>query len=211
MTTTPSGPDANPPQNAELSLFQRLQSNPVVGFAPWIIYWVVANSPSTWLYGALAAAIAAVVLAIPDARARKLKILDVATVIFFVVLFLVGLFVGAEDRDWMDTYSNPLSSAVLALIALSSLAFVPFTEQYARESTPREYWDEPTFKRINRVLTLMWGVVFAAIAICGLLAVKVPGTYDWTNWVIPIALLVGAFKFTAWYPDKITGGQAPRG
>ncbi|WP_245672844.1 hypothetical protein [Aldersonia kunmingensis] len=206
MTTNPPAAGADPPMDADLTLFQKLQRNPVYGFAPWIIYWVVANSPSTWLYGALAAAIAAIVLAIPDARARKLKILDVATAIFFVVLFLIGLFVGAEDRDWMDTYSNPLSSGALALIALGSLAFVPFTEQYARESTPEEYWNEPTFKHINRVLTLMWGLVFAAIAICGLLAVKVPETDDWTNWVIPVALLVGAFKFTAWYPDKVTGG-----
>lgn len=210
MTTNPPAPGADPPQNAELSLFQKLQRNPVVGFVPWIIYWVVANSPSTWLYGALAAAIAAIVLAIPDARARKLKILDVATAVFFIVLFVVGLFVGAEDRDWMDTYSNPLSSGALAAIALGSLAFVPFTEQYARESTPKEYWDDPTFKHINRVLTLMWGLVFAAIAICGLIAIHVDETDDWTNWVIPVALLVGAFKFTAWYPDKVTGGQAPQ-
>ncbi|WP_186296501.1 DUF3159 domain-containing protein [Mycobacterium tilburgii] len=51
-----------------------------------------------------------------------------------------------------------MSSGILAAVALGSLALVPFTEQYARESTPREAWQHPAFKRANRVLTLVWGV-----------------------------------------------------
>ena len=34
-------------------------------------------------------------------------------------------------------------------MALGSLAFVPFTEQYARESTPPEVWHKPAFRRIG--------------------------------------------------------------
>jgi hypothetical protein len=29
-----------------------------------------------------------------------------------------------------------------------------------------------------------------------------PNTSDWTNWILPIALIVGAFKFTAQYPER---------
>jgi hypothetical protein len=43
------------------------------------------------------------------------------------------------------------------------LLFVPFTEQYARESVPRQFWDSPRFKRINRQLTALWGWVFVAL------------------------------------------------
>lgn len=203
MTTNSNGEPDTGDSTPETTLWRRLQANPIVAFAPWIIYWVVANSPSTWLYGALAAAISAIILAIPDAKTRRLKILDVATIVFFVAISIVGMVGGAHDRDWMDTYSGPLSSGALALIALGSLAVVPFTEQYARESVPREQWSDPTFKRINRDLTLMWGLVFVGVAVSGLIAVKVPATSDWTNWVIPIALLVGAFKFTDRYPDMV--------
>jgi amino acid transporter len=103
----------------------------------------------------------------------------------------------------MDTYATTVSSAVLAAVALGSLAFVPFTEQYARESTPPELWDQPAFKRTNRILSLMWGLVFAALAVCGFIATKAPSISDWTNWVIPIVLIVAVVKFTQIYPDRV--------
>jgi uncharacterized membrane protein len=180
----------------------RAAENPVAGFIPWIIFWVVANSPSTWEYGALGAALAAVILALPSASRRRPKILDIATIVFFVAIAIVGAVVGAEDRDWLDRWSMVLSSGTLGLIALGSLAFVPFTEQYAREQTPPEVWGHPEFRRINRVLTLVWGLTFLATAVLGCVAVLAPGTSDWTNWILPIALIVGAFKFTARYPDR---------
>jgi hypothetical protein len=33
-----------------------------------------------------------------------------------------------------------VSVALLAVIAFTSLVFTPFTEQYARESVPEEFW-----------------------------------------------------------------------
>ena len=180
----------------------RAAENPVAGFIPWIIFWVVANSPSTWEYGALGAALAAVILALPSASRRRPKILDIATIVFFVAIAIVGAVVGAEDRDWLDRWSMVLSSGTLGLIALGSLAFVPFTEQYAREQTPPEVWGHPEFRRINRVLTLVWGLTFLATAVLGCVAVLAPGTSDWTNWILPIVLIVGAFKFTSRYSER---------
>lgn len=183
------------------SLITRIEQNPVVSFIPWIIFWVVANSPSTWEYGALGATLAAIILVIPSAHRRRVKMLDVATIVFFVGMAIAGAVVGARDLDTIDTYSNTISSGALGLLALGSLAFVPFTEQYARESTPPELWQTPAFKRINRVLTLVWALAFLATAVLGYIAVVLPATSDWTNWILPIVLIVGAFKFTSWYPD----------
>jgi uncharacterized membrane protein YfcA len=184
-------------------LYERIAESPFTGFAPWIIYWVVAAGPSTWLYGAIAAALTAIIFAIPSIRRGSHKVLDWVTIVFFVALSIAGIVVGAKNGDWMDTYATTISSGVLAAVALGSLAFVPFTEQYARESTPREVWDQPAFKRTNRILTLMWGLVFAAIGMCGYIAVKAPSSNDWTNWVIPIVLIVAAIKVTRIYPDRV--------
>ena len=175
-------------------------NNPFVGFVPWIIFWVVA-SPSTWEYACGGALVAAIILAVPSVERGNLKLLDVVSIAFFAVMTLLGLFLDSSDLDWFEDYSQAISSAVLAVAVLGSLAFVPFTEQYARETTPREVWDSPRFKQVNRVLTTTWGAVFLATAILGVIAQQVDSSTarDWLNWILPIAIVIGGFKFTAWY------------
>ena len=178
-------------------------NNPFVGFAPWIIFWVV-SSPSTWEWATLGALLAAVILAVPSAERGSLKILDLGSIAFFGILSLLAIFLDRSDLDWVEDYSQAISSGALAIIALGSLPVMPFTEQYARETAPREVWDTPGFKRTNLVLSAMWGGVFAISAILGLIAQDVDSSTarEWLNWIIPIALVVGAFKYTAWYADQ---------
>jgi uncharacterized membrane protein len=182
---------------------QRLSQNPVVTFIPWIIFWVVADSRSTWEYGALGALIASVVLIGPDVQRRSVKMLDAATVVFFGAMAIAGVIASPQDGEWLDRWANTVSSGVLGVLVLVTLPFMPFTEQYAREQAPREVWNTPGFRRTNQVLTLVWGGVFIVTAILGAIAVSSPGSNDWTNWILPIALIVGAFKFTERYPEKM--------
>ncbi|WP_237568489.1 hypothetical protein [Mycolicibacterium lacusdiani] len=178
------------------------ERSPFIGFAPWVVYWVVAEGPSTWLFGALCAVLSAVILGVSMGFGAP-RLLEIVTIVFFVVVTAAGVILGAADRDWMDTYATTLSSGVLALMALGSLAFTPFTEQYARVTRPLEDWEKPAFRQTNRVLTLMWALVFALIAVLGFFATQVPQTKDWTNWVIPIVVLVGAVGMTQTYPAKV--------
>jgi hypothetical protein len=171
------------------------------GFVPWIIFWVVAG-PSSWEYAAGGALLAALILAIPSPDSGSIKILDIASIVFFGALTVAGLILDRSELDWLEDYSQAISSGALAVVVLGSLAFVPFTEQYARESVPRENWSSPLFKRINRLLTLVWGLVFALSAVLGVIAEGMDGGSDWLNWIIPIALIAAAFKFTAWYPEQ---------
>jgi hypothetical protein len=177
------------------------ERSPFIGFVPWIIYWVIAGSASTWLYGALCAVISAVILGVSMGNGGP-KLLDYVTIVFFVGVTIAGMVIGAQDRDWMDTYSTPLASGSLALMALASLAFVPFTEQYARESAPQNDWEQPLFRRTNQVLTLMWALVFALTGVLGFVAVRAPSTGHWTNWVIPVVVIVGAVGMTQVYPER---------
>jgi hypothetical protein len=177
------------------------ERSPFIGFAPWIIYWVVADGPSTWLFGALCAVIAALILGISAGRGGP-RLLEVVTIVFFVGVTVAGMVVGAQDRDWMDTYATTLSGGVLAVMALGSLVFVPFTAQYAPESAPRQEWERAAFRRTNQVLTLMWALVFALIAVLGYVAVTAPSTVGWTKAVIPIVVIVGAVGMTQIYPDR---------
>ncbi|WP_240802440.1 hypothetical protein [Streptomyces sp. A0642] len=180
----------------------RRTGNLFYAFAPWIIFDVIA-APSTWEFAALAGLVASVVLNLPDLRRGSFKVLEVAGIAFFAVLSLLALFLDRQDLLWLERYAQVLSSSVIAVVALGSLAFVPFTEQYARETTPREVWGSPAFRHANRVLTLLWGGVFVATALLGLLAVHTSSGADWFNWVIPAALLVLAVRFTERYPDRV--------
>jgi hypothetical protein len=174
--------------------------SPFIGFAPWIVYWVVADSSSTWLFGALCAVLSAVILGVSMHRGGP-RVLEIITIVFFVGVTTAGMVVGATDRDWMDTHATMLSSGVLALMSLISLAFVPFTEQYAVETIPDA--DRPAFRRTNQVLTLMWALVFALIAVLGFVAVQLPQTTGWTKWVVPVVVIVGAIGMTRVYPIRV--------
>jgi hypothetical protein len=172
------------------------------GFLPWIIFWVVSG-PSTWKVAAWGALMAAVIVAIPDAaRAGGIKALDLGTIAFFGVVSILALALDRKDFSWFEDWSQFISSMVLAAIAFVSLAFTPFTEQYARDSTPRELWNTPGFKRINRQLTLFWGVVFTLTAISGVIAIKGShSTRDLFTWILPLILIIGAFKLQGRYVE----------
>lgn len=171
-------------------------------FLPWIIFDVVA-APSTWKFAALAALIASLVLLVPDLRNGVPKVLNLLGVAFFAVVCVLGLFFDRGDLLWLETYAQTIANGAVAVVALGSLAFTPFTEQYARQSSPREIWGTPRFKRTNQLLTLMWGLVFAITSVLGLVAVHDARDSDWLNWVIPIALLVIAIRVTRWYPEYV--------
>jgi hypothetical protein len=170
------------------------------GYLPWIIFWVVSG-PSTWKVAAVGALIAAVIVSIPDAmRPGGIKALDLGTIVFFAVVSILAIFLSRKDLSWFEDWSQFISSMALAAIAFVSLAFTPFTEQYARDITPRGLWNTRGFKRINRQLTLFWAVVFLLTAVSGVLAVKGShSTRDFFTWILPIILLVGAFKLQARY------------
>jgi hypothetical protein len=89
-------------------------------------------------------------------------------------------------------------------VALFSIAIhTPFTIQYAREGVEREYWDSPLFLHINYVITWVWTGAFfitAAVGYVGDGPLNEPDNV-WTNWIVQIAVLILAFKFTAWYPE----------
>jgi hypothetical protein len=141
------------------------ERSPFAGFAPWIIYWVVANGPSTWMFGAICAVIAALILGVSAGRGGP-RVLEVVTIVFFIAV-------------------------------------------YAPESALQEDWEKAAFRRTNRVLTLMWALVFALIAVLGYVAVQSPASIDWTKAVIPVVVIVDAMGMTQMYPTRARESAKP--
>ena len=72
------------------------EHNPFIGFVPWIIYWVVAEGPSTWMFGALCAVLSAIILGVSMGRGGP-RLLEIVTIVFFVAVTGAGMVVGAQS------------------------------------------------------------------------------------------------------------------
>jgi hypothetical protein len=149
------------------------------------------------------------------------KLLDVTGIVFFGALTIAAALATPGASQWLGVWAAEISNLAIAVIAGLSIAFrAPFTLAYARETTDRAYWQSPLFLRINYVITAVWAAAFLVTAIIGYIGAGPLHQPDnmWTNWIIPIALVVLALKFTGWYPDHATAdpdahpahGDAPR-
>jgi uncharacterized membrane protein len=178
-----------------------------LGFVPWIVFSVVSG-PSTWEWAALAALACSLILVVPEwRRTHSMSVLEATGLVFFAVMAVLALVLDRATLAPLEDRAQLLSSVVIALVAFGSLAAGrPFTEYYARQTTPRVYWHSPDFRRINRVLTAVWGGVFVINALCDVAVGYLGGGPDVLNWVVPVIVIVAAVKFTSWYPDHVTGG-----
>jgi NADH:ubiquinone oxidoreductase subunit 6 (subunit J) len=166
-----------------------------IALVPWILFTVLASHSSLKL-GSLVALAAAVVIAIPSVRSGRPKVLEVGAVVTFVGFVVVAFVADSSTAHDVARYARGIAAGVLALIAFASLFSTPFTEQYAREQVPQEYWGSSRFKAVNRKLTTMWACIFAAMVPFHIIA----GAVDTRagnivfNWAIPLGLVVWGIK-----------------
>jgi hypothetical protein len=183
-----------------------------LGFVPWIVFSVIAG-PSTWMWAALAALVCSLVLAVPDwRRSRSISILDAAALVFFAVLVVLSLVLDRAALQPIEDRAQLISSVVIAVVALGSLAVGrPFTEFYAKKQAPPEVWNTPTFRKVNRVLTGLWGGVFVLNALCDVAVAYLGASTDVFNWVVPVVAIVVAVKITSWYPEHAAAQARAQG
>ena len=168
-----------------------MPSSPYLALVPWVIFTLVARRDSLSA-ATVAALVGAVLVSVPSLRAGRPKILEMASILAFAVFVIIAFAIDPGHSSVLDRYARAIAAATLAVIAFGSLLLTPFTEQYARESVPQEYWNSPRFKALNRRFTALWGAVFALMAVSHTVAGAIDTRRAETlfNWVIPIALLV---------------------
>jgi hypothetical protein len=175
----------------------------VIGLVPWFLFTVIAEH-GTLKFASIASVVIALGVCVYSSRnGGRPKMIEIAAVVTFIGFTVVAFVADPSVTHWLTRYARAVAACVLALLVFGSLLFVPFTEEYAREVVPREHWNSPKFKEINRRLTLLWGGVFAVMTVSHVIA----GVADETrtniifNWVIPIALVLWGVKHS-------TGGEA---
>ncbi|UZF55287.1 hypothetical protein LH935_21560 [Gordonia polyisoprenivorans] len=192
-----------------------------VSFIPWVLFSVLINrrGADAAAVAALLAAAVSLVLLIKSMQETGVKVLDVTGVATFGAFAVVGFSGGSPATNWIADYGRGSATLVLAAIMLGSVFTVPFTEQYARESVPREYWTSPVFRSVNRKISAMWAGVVAVMGVGHLLAglldpatQPVPGFRPVDlilNWVLPIGLILFAVRQTRELSTHAGGRTAP--
>lgn len=179
----------------------------LLAFAPFIVFAVV-DRLFGGTAGLLAGACISAAMLLRDwlTPNRTPKLLEIGTVLLFGGLAVYALFGGPA---WSIAGVRLRVDAGLLLIVLISIVVGrPFTLQYARERVARKSWDSTVFVRTNYVITAIWGAAFAILVAADLMLVYAPALPPQVAIGVTILALVGAVKFTAWYPQRARAASA---
>ncbi len=187
----------------------------VLAFLPLVAFSVLSRVLPHGYVGVagLVAALAAL-LAMATSHPRwPPKVLNACSFTLFALIAILGFSLGGNDDRWLATWGGSGVGLVLGLIILALVPVMPFTEQFARETTPRAAWESPAFKKINRVLSAAWGAAIcalgasrvAAAAVNGHTTRRLPETI--LGLVIPVLIIIYMFRFSKSYPERVTRAE----
>jgi hypothetical protein len=171
-------------------------SDLIWSFSPWLAFLLATRVTS--LYGAVLAGVA--VAAIVTGRAitrHHLHLLDGAGLGYFVLLGTVLFTIHPAHLDYWSRYAQAGSHTALTLIVFGSILIGhPFTEPYARETTPAVLWHTRQFHAANRRISAVWGLAFLAGTISLIIAGSVDYRHVLLRIVIPFGALYLAYQYT---------------
>jgi intracellular septation protein A len=172
----------------------------VVSFMPWIVFGVASGFNNRRVATGGGLILCLVYLAVLSRRSISIKLPDWTMLTVFVI--------GAVLTFGLRSPVFPMYSAVIiwtcfALGAWGSIAVGhPFTEVYAREQAPREFWENPVFIRLNLLMTLVWCGLMTVNIGFAVMGVMVGGNLakPLLSYALPAVLLVSGFVFNGRFP-----------
>jgi intracellular septation protein A len=184
----------------------------VLAFVPWIVFGF-ASGFNHWRVATGGGLILCVVyLAVLSRRGISIKLTDWTTLIIFVVgaVLTIGL-----RSPVFPVYGAVIIWTCFALGAWGSVAIGrPFTEVYAREKAPPEFWEHAVFIRLNLLMTLVWCGLMTVNIGFAVIGVMVGGNLakPLLSFALPAVLLVSGFMFNGRFPARYlarSGFQIP--
>lgn len=180
----------------------------VLGFIPWIVYWIlVGNIPFTAAV-TIAFGIAVLAQLLQLVRRQPARSLDIGTLIVFAALTLAAYLL---PDDVIERWLQPLSNLGLFLITLIGvLVGRPFVYDYAKASVDAATAKSSGFRAITNAMTWMWVAAFGLMTAVSAIPPIVDGAatmLDADNllsivcyWIVPYTLLGIAGLISALFP-----------
>lgn len=189
----------------------------VIGFSPLIVFSLLTKILPSGDIG-IAGLVAAVLALLAMVISRPIwppKILNACSLVIFTVLAVLGFSLDKGDKTWLATWPGGGVAIIIGAVILLLVPVIPFTEQYAKETVPREEWGSPTFNRVNHGLSLAWGASIVVIGVARVLAEAVArhsSGHDLAQILlgaaVPVIIIVYMLKFTQSYPERVAHSPA---
>ena len=181
----------------------------LLAFTPFIVFALIDRLVGS-TEGLIAGALVSAALLARDwmTSGRTPKLLEIGTMLLFGGLTLYAVL---EEPTWSVIGVRLCVDSGLLLIVLVSMAVGrPFTLQYAREQVAREFWDSSEFLHTNYVITAVWALAFLVMVMAEFALLYVPSLPRRIGIIAIVLALVGAVKFTGWYPERMSKAQTTR-
>jgi hypothetical protein len=145
----------------------------VVGFMPWVVFWVLVGNAPFRIAAGVAFGLAAGAQLIMWVRGAPRRTLDVGNLAVFAVLALAAFVV---PDDVLARWLQPLGNAGLLLIALVGVLIGrPFVREYATDTVDEATARSNGFRVITTGMTWLWVGVFAGMTASSLVPPIVDG------------------------------------
>jgi len=173
----------------------------LLAFAPFIAFALVDRLAGS-VEGLCAGAAVSAALLIRDwvRPGVKPKILEIGTFLLFAGLAAYAV-LGQPAWSLMEVRLR-VDAGLFAIVLITLLLRQPFTLQYAREQVDQSVWGTAAFLRTNYVISAAWAVAFAIMIAADLVLIYMPELPPRFGIIATIVAIVGAVKFTQWYPER---------
>jgi hypothetical protein len=189
----------------------------VLGFLPWVLYWVLIGNVVFRLMVCLVLAVAVGTQVVSRLRRQPWRLFDLGSLVVFAILTLAA-FVSADAI--LERWLQPLGNLGLFLVALVGLLVGrPFVWEYAAEVVDATTARSDRFRAVTTTMTWLWVAVFAAMTVVTMIPPLVDEAAtirDDTGllsvlcyWVLPCVLLGLAASASGLVPPWFESRSAP--
>ena len=169
---------------------------------PWIVFWVAAAIDG-YIGGLIS--IASVALVSLLSYRNKKTIYDVLTGVLVTAFSIVSI-LGADGQVVL-----PLSYLSFGMMwTISCFCKIPLTAHYSMNDYNGETaLTNPLFVKTNRILTLMWGILYLLTPIWTyiIMGTKISSLTGAINSILPILMGIFTAWFQRWYPARVARGK----